>query len=136
MVIETSYRVIYGDTDTMGVVYYGTYLRLFEIGRNEYMRARGLTYREVEERGIQLPVTEARCRYLRPARYDDLLTIATRVTQARGARVRFDYEIRSDDGTLLAQGHTEHGAVGPRGRPVRLPPDVLEALAAEEGQGA
>ncbi len=129
MVIETTYRVIYGDTDNMGVMYYGTYLRLFEIGRNEYMRARGLTYREVEARGIQLPVTEAACRYLRPARYDDLVTIATAVVHARGARVRFAYEIRDEAGTVLARGHTEHGSLGPTGRPTRLPPDVIEALA-------
>ncbi|MDW7712036.1 MAG: thioesterase family protein [Deferrisomatales bacterium] len=125
-------RVIYGDTDNMGVVYYANYLRFFELGRNEYMRARGLTYREVEARGFQLPVTEARCRYRKPARYDDLLTVETRVTRARGARVVFSYEIRGEGGDVLAEGETEHAAVGPGGRPQRLPPDVLEILAPEE----
>jgi acyl-CoA thioester hydrolase len=123
--------VIYGDTDNMGVVYYANYLRFFELGRNEYMRARGVTYREVEARGLALPVTEAHCRYLRPARYDDLLTVETRVTRARGARVVFSYTIRNEDGELLAEGKTEHAALGPGGRPQRLPGDLLEILAAE-----
>ncbi len=132
MVIPSHLRVIYGDTDTMGVVYYANYLRFFEFGRTEYMRARGLTYREVEGRGFALPVTEARCRYQRPASYDDLLTVETRVVRARGARVVFGYEIRNEAGELLADGATEHGVLGREGRPVRLPGDVLEALAPEE----
>jgi len=133
VVIRSTYRVIYGDTDTMGVMYYGNYLRLFEIGRNEYMRARGLPYREVEERGLALPVTRVSCRYVRPARYDDQVTIETRVLRARGARVVFGYTIRDGAGELLAEGHTEHGVVGARGRPVRVSPDILDALAPEEG---
>jgi len=133
VVIPSRCRVIYGDTDNMGIVYYANYLRFFELGRNEYMRARGVTYREVESRGLALPVTEARCRYLRPARYDDLLTVETRVTRARGARVVFSYAIRNEAGELLAEGETEHAAVGAGGRPQRVPPDLLEVLAAEEG---
>lgn len=132
MVIAASCRVIYGDTDNMGVVYYANYLRYFELGRNEYMRARGLTYREVEARGLVLPVTEASCRYLRPARYDDLLRVETRVVRARGARVVFGYALRRDDGEFLAEGHTEHGVLGSDGRPVRLPADVVAVLAPEE----
>jgi acyl-CoA thioester hydrolase len=132
LVIASNYRVIYGDTDNMGIVYYGNYLRFFEIGRNEYMRARGLTYREVEAKGLRLPVTEARCRYAKSARYDDHLTIETRVAKARGARVTFGYEIRNEAGDLLADGLTEHAAVNGIGRPVRLPPDIIEALAPEE----
>lgn len=133
MVIPARCRVIYGDTDNMGVVYYANYLRFFELGRNEYMRARGLTYREVEARGLQLPVTEARCRYRKPARYDDLLTVETRVTRARGARVVFGYAIRGEEGEVLAEGETEHAAVGPGGRPRRVPEDILEILAPEGG---
>ncbi len=132
MVIPARYRVIYGDTDTMGVVYYANYLRFFELGRNEYLRARGLTYREVEAGGLMLPVAEARCRYLKPARYDDLLTVETRVTRARGARVVFAYALRDEEGDLLAEGETEHAAVGAGGRPRRLPAELLETLAAEE----
>ncbi|MBI5015450.1 MAG: acyl-CoA thioesterase [Deltaproteobacteria bacterium] len=130
--IRVPCRVIYGDTDTMGVVYYANYLRFFEVGRNEYMRARGLPYREVEARGFALPVTEARCRYLKPARYDDLLAVETRVTRVKGARVVFSYALRNEAGDLLADGHTEHAALGPTGRPGRLPAEIVEILAPEE----
>lgn len=133
MVIPAQCRVIYGDTDTMGVVYYANYLRFFELGRNEYLRARGLTYREVEAQGVQLPVTEVRCRYRKPARYDDLLTVETRVVRARGARVVFVYAIRNDGGELLAEGETHHAAVGPGGRPQRLSPEIVRILDPEEG---
>lgn len=132
MVIAAAYRVIYGDTDQMGVLYYGNYLRLFEVGRGEYLRVRGLTYREVEARGFALPVTEARCAYLRSARYDDLLSIETRVTRVKGARVAFEYAVRNEAGELLAEGMTEHASVGPSGRPVRLPADLLAVLAPDE----
>lgn len=132
MVIAAPYRVIYGDTDQMGVLYYGNYLRLFEVGRGEYMRRRGLPYLEVEARGFVLPVTEARCRYLKSARYDDLVAVETRVTRAKGARVVFAYALRNEAGELLAEGMTEHAALGPAGRPSRLPPDLIEALAPEE----
>ncbi|MHB8764391.1 MAG: acyl-CoA thioesterase [Deferrisomatales bacterium] len=132
MVIAATYRVIYGDTDNMGVVYYANYLRYFELGRNEYMRGRGLTYREVEARGLMLPVSEARCRYLRPARYDDRLTVETRVRRAKGARVVFAYALRNEAGEVVAEGETEHAVVGDSGRPVRLAADLLAALAPEE----
>ncbi len=129
--IPSTYRCIYGDTDNMGVVYYANYLRFFEHGRNEYMRERGLTYREVEKRGFYLPVSEARCKYLRSALYDDLITVETRVTRARGARVVFEYVLRNEAGDVLAEGMTEHGCLAASGRPVRLTPDVIEALAPE-----
>ena len=90
---QTHYRVIYGDTDNMGVAYHANYLRWFEIGRTELLRAWGLPYREIEARGIQLPVAEAHCKYQQPARYDDLLTIeATLDTSTRGG-VKIDYRI-------------------------------------------
>jgi YbgC/YbaW family acyl-CoA thioester hydrolase len=89
----TEYRVIYGDVDQMGVVYYGNYFKFFERGRAELVRGRGLTYREIEEGRVALPVTEAYCHYHRPARYDDLLLIETRIGQIRRASLRFDYRI-------------------------------------------
>lgn len=132
MVIATEFRVIYGDTDNMGVVYYANYLRYFEIGRNEYMRGRGLPYREIEGKGLSLPVTDATCKYHRPARYDDLVRLETRVTRARGARVTFAYTLWNESGELLAEGTTDHGSLGKTGRPVRIPPGILAALAAED----
>ena len=115
----------------MGVVYYANYLRFFEMGRNEYMRARGLPYREVEAIGLALPVTEATCKYHKPARYDDLLTIETRVVRAKGARVEFAYAVHDAAGAVLATGSTQHAALGADGRPVRLSPELLAALAPE-----
>jgi acyl-CoA thioester hydrolase len=133
VVVETTYRVIYGDTDQMGVVYYANYLRFFEIGRNEYLRAKGMTYREIEARGLYLPVVSASLRYKRPARYDDLLTVRTRIISARGARVKFSYEIVDEEGGLLVDGETQNANTDKGGKVMRLPPDIIELLEPEEG---
>jgi len=126
----THYRVIYGDTDRMGVVYYGNYPRLFERGRAEFVRERGLTYREVEERGFALPVTEAFCHYLQPAHYDDLLLIETRVGQIKRASLRFDYRIFQEKGdpAPLVTGYTLHACTDLEGRIVRIPEFMLTVL--------
>ncbi len=122
-------RVRYGDTDKMGVAYYANYLRWFEVGRAELLRALGLSYREVEEGGIFLPVVEARCRYLRPARYDDELAIETAVEKLGRASVRFAYRVvHAGDGALLAEGSTEHCFLDEGGRPVRMPERLAEVL--------
>lgn len=121
-------RVRYGDTDPMGFAYYANYLRWFEIGRAEMMRSLGTTYRSIEEQGIWLPVLEARCRYLKPARYDDEVAIETGVRKVGRARVGFGYRVtRAPGGETLAYGHTEHCYLDPGGRPVR-PPVNLAAL--------
>jgi acyl-CoA thioester hydrolase len=122
------FRVRYGDTDQMGFAYYANYLRWFEVGRAEMIRALGSSYRAVEEDGIRLPVLEARCRYLKPARYDDLLVVETGILTRSRAAVRFGYRVRLEaDDTLLAWGHTEHCYLDPAGRPVR-PSALLTAL--------
>jgi acyl-CoA thioester hydrolase len=109
----------------MGVVYYANYLVWFEVGRVEWIRQAGWTYREMEHEGVSLPVIEAHCEYRQPARYDDEIEIAARGTLLSPARVRFDYEtLRLPDGALLARGHTIHAAVDPAGRPCRLPDRV------------
>jgi len=126
-------RVIYGDTDQMGMVYYANYLRYFEIARNEYLRDAGATYRAFEEtHGLLLPVVEAQVSYHRPARYDDELAISA-ATFARGAAsVRFEYEIhRAVDGERLVSGRTIHACITRQGRVVRLP----EALRVAVGLG-
>jgi acyl-CoA thioester hydrolase len=130
--VRTELRVIYGDTDQMGVAYYANYLRWFEAGRNEYIRARGLTYREVEERfRLMLPVVEAQVSYRAPARYDDLIAIETSVAEVKRASARFAYRIvRGDD--VLATGHTVHACVDLEGRVKRMPPDLLQRLGAAE----
>src|SRR5690242_16244075 len=91
----------------MGVVYHAHYLVYFEQGRTEFLRSMGPSYREVEEAGLLLVVADAGARFLRPGRYDDLLTIRTRVAAVSGVRVRFEYEVvRPADGCRLATGHT------------------------------
>lgn len=129
---RTELRVIYGDTDQMGVVYYGTYLRFFEAARNEFLRAKGLRYRDLEqEHRLLLPVTEAAIQYRKPARYDDLVTVEIALAEVRRASARFEYRIlRGDD--LLVTGHTVHACVGGDGRVQRLPRDVVERLSAGE----
>jgi acyl-CoA thioester hydrolase len=125
-----SFRVRYGDTDQMGFAYYGHYLRWFEVGRAEMMRSLGWSYREIEEAGIRLPVVEARCRYLKPARDDDLLAVETGVARVGRASVRFGYRIvRESDGLLLATGLTEHCFLDAHGRPARAPETLASLLA-------
>lgn len=130
--VTTRIRVIYGDTDQMGVVYYANYLRYFEAGRNEYIRAKGLRYRDFEERfGLRLPVADAGVSYKQPARYDDLLDVEISISEVRRASARFEYRILRE-GTLLATGHTVHACVDLEGRLRRLPPELLERLTAGE----
>ncbi len=122
-------RVRYGDTDQMGWVYYGNYLRWFEIGRAEMMRALGRSYRSVEETdGILLPVLEARCRYFHGARYDELVAIETGVLTQSRATIRFGYRIVGEDGTRCAIGHTEHCCTNRDAKLVRPPADLVALL--------
>ena len=120
---ETTLRVRYAETDQMGVVYYANYLIYFEIGRVEYMRERGVAYKEMEIQDDSfIVVAESHCRHLRPARYDDLLRIRTRVAEARRRTIRFAYEIvNSATGDLLATGLTMHVVCDSKGRPKALP---------------
>ena len=125
---RTRVRVRYAETDRMGVVYYANYFVWFEIGRTDWLRETGQSYREMEIAGVQLPVIEAHCEYRRPAKYDDDLEIRTRATLLTPVRIRFDYEIiRGDDDTLVT-GHTIHAALDARGRPCRLPARVRDML--------
>jgi acyl-CoA thioester hydrolase len=127
----TQARVLYADTDQMGVAYHATYLRWFEAGRAHYMRARGCSYSRVEREGIQLPVVEAGLTYLRPARYDDVLAVRAWLGDLGRVGLRFDYVVEHD-GEELVRGFTRHAAVGPEGRIARLPDEVRAALIASE----
>lgn len=130
--VPTQLRVIYGDTDQMGVVYYANYLRFFEAGRTEFLRAKGMRYRDVEEKHrVQLPVTEAGVRYQSPARYDDLVTVETSLAEVRRASARFSYRVLRGD-EVLASGHTVHACVDAAGRVQRMPPELVEALSRGE----
>ena len=120
----TKVRVRYKDTDRMGVVYYGNYLTFFEVGRAEYMRALGYPYSELEGRGTTLAVIEAAARYHSNVGYDALITVKAAVTEIKRARLRFDYEIFSEDNTLLVTGYTVHACINQDKRPVRIPDEL------------
>lgn len=123
-------RVRYAETDRMGVVYYANYFVWFEIGRTEWLREAGWTYRDMEADGFGLPVIETRCEYRQGARYDDELEVRTRGRLVSPVRVAFDYEVvRRGDQAVLATGHTVHASIDATGRPVRLPARVKELLA-------
>jgi len=127
---STTVRVRYAETDQMGVAWHGEYLAWFEVGRTDLLRACGCTYRDLEAQGLRLPVIEVQARFLRPALYDDLLEIRTRLAEVRKVRVTFTYEVRRDgtDGPL-ATGSTSHAALDREGRPCRLPEDLRRRLA-------
>jgi acyl-CoA thioester hydrolase len=120
-------RVIFGDTDQMGVVYYANYLRYFESARSALLRSRGLSGRELADQGVLFPVAEAGCRYRRPARYEDLLDIDVAIRELGHVRIRFAYEVRRE-GELLADGHTVHACVDAGGRMRRIPAHVRAAF--------
>ncbi len=124
---SSAIRVRYAETDQMGVAWHGEYLAWFEVGRTDLLRNLGLTYRELEEQGLRLPVIEAAVRYLRPALYDDVLEITTAIAHISGARVSFSYEVLRE-GMPLATGSTSHAAVDRDGRPRRMPDDLRRRL--------
>ena len=111
----------------MGIVYYANYLRYFEAGRGEYLRAHGHDYRDVERKGLKLPVVEANVQYRRSAEYDDVLTVETTVVEAKGASVRFTYRVLRGS-ELLATGETRHACLDAKGRPTRLPPELAKLV--------
>jgi len=128
-VIETTLRVRYAETDAMGIVYHTNYIVWFEVGRGEFMRQRGGDYREFEEQGLYLPVTEVDARFLSPARYDDLVVVKTSVAKVRSRSVTMYYEVlMQETGQLLVTGHTKHFCTDQEGRVRRFPRDLVEAF--------
>jgi acyl-CoA thioester hydrolase len=130
----TRYRVIYGDTDQMGVVYYANYLRWFESGRSEFLREIGVPYTTIERQGFHFPVVQVTCRYLQSAHYDDLIQIETALVELGRATLKFVYQItREGDGALLARGETEHACIDGSGRITRIPKILMDVLGARSG---
>lgn len=129
---RTRTRPLFGDVDAMNVVYYGNYLRFFELGRAELMRAGGGSYARLQDEGFHLPVTEANARYKKPARYDDTLVIQTALTWVKKASCRFEYQIFKENGgqeeELLVTGFTSHGCVDKAGKIRPLPQWVINIL--------
>ena len=132
-VFVTTYRVIYGDTDAGGVVYNANFLRYFEQGRTELMREWVCSYREIEEMGYILPVTECWARYKAPAFYDDILTIETTIAELKRFTCTFHYRVTRQDAdrprpTLLVKGYTTHAAVTREGTLTRLPAGIVAKM--------
>lgn len=122
-------RVRYAETDKMGVVYYAHYLMWFEIGRTEWLRDTGWTYRAMEAEGLALPVIESHCEYKLGARYDDEIEIRTAARLVSPVRLAFDYQLtRRADAAPVASGYTVHVTIDTAGRPTRLPARVKDLL--------
>lgn len=123
-------RVRYAETDQMGISYHGAYFVWFEVARVDYIRDRGVSYRDLEEKeDLRLPVIDAQARFLKPAFYDDVLEIRTRLVELSGARISFEYEVHRE-GTEgpLATGRTGHAAVNGKGKPRRFPAELRRRL--------
>ena len=125
--VDVPLRVRYADTDRMGIVYYGTYPVYFEVARSEYMREKGLPYKNLEEMGYHLVVAGMEVKYLSPAVYDDLLLIRTSVSDVQSRGVTFNYAILKD-ATNIVVGKTRHICVTADRKPRRLPPFLVEIL--------
>ncbi len=125
---ETQIRVRYAETDQMGYVYYGHYAMYYEVGRADAMRQLGFTYRDLEEMGIMMPVLDSKIRYLKPARYDELLTIKVIIPVMPAVKMNFTYEITNEKGELINHGETTLAFINmENGRPRRLP-DVMKKI--------
>ena len=123
----TQFRTRYAETDAMGVVHHATYPVWFEMGRSDFMRQIGIPYAQVEERGYFLMLSGLHVRYRAAARYDEELTLITRVCEVKSRTCTFQYELRRGD-DLLATGGTQHICTDKHYRPARMPDDILAAL--------
>ncbi len=136
--VDATLRVRYAETDQMGVVYYGNYFTWFEVGRVELCRHLGFEYKQMEiEDDSLIVVAEASCRYKRPARFDDVLTVRTRVATPRRRTIRFSYEIfNQSTGDLIAIGETLHVICERQGRPKSLPEKYRRYFPSGDPEGA
>lgn len=134
-VAETQMRVRYGETDRMGYAYYGNYAEYIEVGRVEALRELGFSYKELEDSGVILPVLEYWSKFIRPAVYDDLLTIRTMIKELPETRFPFEYEVLNQEGTLLNKATTTLVFVDRNsGRPSKCPDELKKALARAMGE--
>lgn len=135
---EFQVRVSYADTDKMGIIYYANYLKYFEQGRTELLRSLGVSYRDLEvQRKLFLPAVEARCRYLAPSRYDDLLTVRTWIAELGRASVAFECDVldRGSGAKVVARGYSRHALVDDLWRIARMPDDLRGLMAPFVGRG-
>ncbi|MDF2854123.1 MAG: thioesterase [Sphingobacterium multivorum] len=124
-VFDHQIRVRYAETDQMGYVYYGNYAAFYEIARTEMLRSTGISYKELEEMGVMLPVAEMKTKYLKPGKYDDLITIRVTIRQKPAVRIIFEYELFNESGELLNQGETTLVFVNMEKNRPCMPPQVF-----------
>ncbi|MHB1394809.1 MAG: acyl-CoA thioesterase [Clostridia bacterium] len=119
---DTILRTRYGETDQMGVIYHPNYYIYFEMGRTEFLReAAGMSYKEMEDAGVMLPLVETHCKYRIPAKYDDELVVRSSIKEITVARITFAYQLlRNADGVILAVGETMHAFTNKQGKPVNF----------------
>lgn len=128
---DTQIRVWYKHTDQMGICHHSNYINYYEAARSDFMRSLGLSYAEVEQRGLMMPILEVQSKYHRPARYDELLTVRILLDELPVTRVNFRYEIYNEEGTLINRGMTQLGFMNSTTRrPCRCPEWFLERLRA------
>jgi acyl-CoA thioester hydrolase len=126
---STNIRVRYAETDQMGYCYYGNYASYFEVARVEALRQRGISYKELEQNGILLPVKKLEITYHQPAKYDDLLEIRTQIVQLEGVRIAFTYKTYNEAGVLLNEAYTLLVFVSAETqKPMAIPTTILEQL--------
>ena len=126
---ETQIRVEYHHTDQMGIVHHSNYVKFFEVARTEWLRAAGLTYAEMERRGVMMPIVDVQVKYRQPAYYDELITVRAEVSELPMARMTFRYEIRGEDGRDIASGLTTLGFIDKETRrPQRAPQWLMDVL--------
>ena len=130
---EHKLRVEYHHTDQMGIVHHSNYIKFFEAARTEWLRAAGLTYAEMERRGVMMPIVEVNVKYRQPAYYDELISVTAMVEELPMARMVFKYEIHGEDGRDIASGSTTLGFIdSTTRRPQRAPIWLMEVLKALE----
>ncbi|WP_268035921.1 acyl-CoA thioesterase [Algoriphagus sp. PAP.12] len=126
---ETQLRVRYAETDQMSYVYYGNYAMYFEVARVEAMRSIGFSYKQMEDEGVMMPVLESHFKYIKPGKYDELLTIKTRIPELPGVRIRFEYEVYNEENELITEGWTILTFLKKDShRPTRPPQNLLDLL--------
>ena len=126
---QTKIRVRYGETDQMGYVYYGNYAQYFEVGRVEWLRSLGVSYRSLEESGVMLPVIKLDIDYIKPAKYDDLLTITTTLSKKPLVKIEFDFEITNEKEELITKGLARLVFMDmKKSKPIKGPSDLLEKI--------
>ena len=126
---QTKIRVRYGETDQMGYVYYGNYAEYFEVGRVEWLRSLGVSYRSLEESGIMLPVLSMSVNFIKPAKYDDLLTVTTTLSKKPLVKIEFDFDIVNESDQLITTGQTTLVFMDMnKNKPIKAPAELLEKI--------